>query len=58
MESTEPQLPRRRLKAIQEELGEADPEQAEITEPRNRANEVTLPEEAREAVDRGELARA
>jgi ATP-dependent Lon protease len=47
---------RQQLKAIQEELGEADPEQAEITELRDRANEVKLPEEARKAVDR-ELAR-
>jgi ATP-dependent Lon protease len=43
---------RQQLKAIQEELGEADPEQAEITELRDRANEVKLPEEARKAVDR------
>ena len=47
---------RQQLKAIQEELGEGDPEQAEIAELRNRANEVVLPEEARKAVDR-ELAR-
>jgi ATP-dependent Lon protease len=47
---------RQQLKAIQEELGEGDPEQAEITELRDRANEVSLPEEARKAVDR-ELAR-
>ena len=47
---------RQQLKAIQEELGEGDPEQAEIKELRDRANEVTLPEEARKAVDR-ELAR-
>ena len=57
MESTQREyFLRQQLKAIQEELGEADPEQAEITELRNRANEVTLPEEARKAVDR-ELAR-
>jgi ATP-dependent Lon protease len=43
---------RQQLKAIQEELGEGDPEQAEITELRDRANEVKLPEEARKAVDR------
>ena len=36
---------RQQLKAIQEELGEGDPEQAEIKELRDRANEVTLPEE-------------
>jgi len=47
---------RQQLKAIQEELGESDPEQAEIKELRDRANEVTLPEEARKAVER-ELAR-
>jgi ATP-dependent Lon protease len=47
---------RQQLKAIQEELGEGDPEQAEITELRDRANEVSLPEDARKAVDR-ELAR-
>jgi ATP-dependent Lon protease len=57
MESTQREyFLRQQLKAIQEELGEADPEQAEITELRNRANEVKLPEEARTAVDR-ELAR-
>jgi ATP-dependent Lon protease len=47
---------RQQLKAIQDELGEGDPEQAEIKELRDRANEVTLTEEARKAVDR-ELAR-
>ena len=47
---------RQQLKAIQEELGESDPEQAEIKELRDRANEVSLPEEARKAVER-ELAR-
>ncbi len=47
---------RQQLKAIQEELGEGDPEQAEVNELRDRANEVKLPEEARKAVDR-ELAR-
>ena len=57
MESTQREyFLRQQLKAIQEELGEADPEQAEVTELRNRANEVKLPEEARKAVDR-ELAR-
>ncbi|HEU5065428.1 MAG TPA: endopeptidase La [Gaiellaceae bacterium] len=43
---------RQQLKAIQEELGESDPEQAEIKELRDRANEVNLSEEARKAVDR------
>src|SRR5439155_2798783 len=47
---------RQQLKAIQEELGEGDPEQAELKELRDRANEVVLPEETRKAVDR-ELAR-
>ncbi len=47
---------RQQLKAIQEELGEGDPEQAEVNELRDRVNEVKLPEEARKAVDR-ELAR-
>jgi ATP-dependent Lon protease len=47
---------RQQLKAIQEELGEGDPEQAEITELRDRANEMMLPEDARKGVDR-ELAR-
>jgi ATP-dependent Lon protease len=47
---------RQQLKAIQEELGEGDPEQAEITELRDRTNEMKLPEDARKAVDR-ELAR-
>ncbi len=47
---------RQQLKAIQEELGEGDPEQAELAELRERAAEVRLPEEARKAIDR-ELAR-
>jgi ATP-dependent Lon protease len=47
---------RQQLKAIQDELGEGDPEQAELTELRQRAAEVELPEDARKAVDR-ELAR-
>ena len=47
---------RQQLKAIQDELGEGDPEQAELKELRDRAAEVDLPEEARKAVDR-ELAR-
>ena len=47
---------RQQLKAIQEELGEGDPEQAELAELRERAAEVNLPEDARKAVDR-ELAR-
>jgi ATP-dependent Lon protease len=47
---------RQQLKAIQDELGEGDPEQAELKELRDRAAEVALTEEARKAVDR-ELAR-
>jgi ATP-dependent Lon protease len=43
---------RQQLKAIQEELGEGDPEQAELKELRDRAAEVNLSEEARKAVDR------
>jgi len=47
---------RQQLKAIQDELGEGDPEQAELKELRERAAEVNLSEDARKAVDR-ELAR-
>ena len=47
---------RQQLKAIQDELGEGDPEQAELKELRDRAAEVNLSEEARKAIDR-ELAR-
>jgi len=47
---------RQQLKAIQDELGEGDPEQAELKELRDRAAEVALSEDARKAVDR-ELAR-
>jgi ATP-dependent Lon protease len=43
---------RQQLKAIQEELGEGDPEQAELLELRERVEEVDLSEEARKAVDR------
>ena len=44
---------RRQLKAIQQELGEADPEQAEIAELRERIDALgALPEEVRKAVDR------
>jgi ATP-dependent Lon protease len=50
---------RQQLKAIQEELGEGDEAQAEITELRERLEEVTPPEEVRKAADRelGRLAR-
>jgi ATP-dependent Lon protease len=47
---------REQLKAIQRELGEEDPEQAELAELRRRVEEVELPEHARRAADR-ELAR-
>jgi ATP-dependent Lon protease len=47
---------RQQLKAIQEELGEGDPEQAEVNELRSRFAEMHLPEEVQKAVDR-ELAR-
>src|SRR6476620_2204306 len=47
---------RQQLKAIQEELGEGDAEQAEVNELRERLAELELPEEVRKAVDR-ELAR-
>ncbi len=49
-------LLRRQLKAIQEELGEADPEQAEIQELRERLEKAQLPEEVRKEVAR-ELSR-
>jgi ATP-dependent Lon protease len=47
---------RQQLKAIQDELGEGDEQQAELKELRERAAEIELSEEARKAVDR-ELAR-
>jgi ATP-dependent Lon protease len=47
---------RQQLKAIQEELGEGDEQQAELKELRERAGETALSEDARKAVDR-ELAR-
>ena len=47
---------RQQMKAIQEELGEGDPEQAEIRELRERIETADLPEETHKAVDR-ELAR-
>jgi ATP-dependent Lon protease len=43
---------RQQLKAIQEELGEGDPEQAELQELKTRVEEVELPEDVRKAVDR------
>jgi ATP-dependent Lon protease len=47
---------RQQMKAIQEELGEGDPEQAEVNELRERLAERDLPDEVRRAADR-ELAR-
>ncbi|MBV9800964.1 MAG: endopeptidase La [Solirubrobacterales bacterium] len=47
---------RQQLKAIQEELGEADEVQAEINDLRGQLDAIELPEEARKQVDR-ELAR-
>jgi ATP-dependent Lon protease len=47
---------RQQLKAIQEELGEGDPEQADVDELRERLDALELPEDVRKAADR-ELAR-
>jgi ATP-dependent Lon protease len=47
---------RQQLKAIQDELGEGDAEQAEVNELRERLGALDLPEEVRKAADR-ELAR-
>jgi ATP-dependent Lon protease len=43
---------RQQLKAIQEELGEGDPEAAEVNELRGRLAALTLPEEAQKAAER------
>src|SRR5262249_33661581 len=43
---------RQQLKAIQEELGEEDEQQAEVNELRERIEAAELPEEARKAADR------
>jgi len=43
---------RQQLKAIQQELGEGDPELAEVNELRERLAELVLPDEVRKAVDR------
>jgi ATP-dependent Lon protease len=43
---------RQQLKAIQEELGEGDPEAAEVKELHSRFESMELPEEVRKAVDR------
>jgi ATP-dependent Lon protease len=47
---------RQQLKAIQDELGEGDPEQADANELRERLDALALPEDVRKAADR-ELAR-
>src|SRR5207244_400670 len=47
---------RQQLKAIQEELGEGDEQQAEITELRERLEAIDLPEDTRKAAER-ELSR-
>jgi ATP-dependent Lon protease len=47
---------RQQLKAIQQELGEGDPEQAEVNELRERLAALELPEEVRKAAER-ELSR-
>ncbi len=49
-------LLRQQLRAIQEELGEADPEQAELAELRKRVDDANLPEHALTAANR-ELSR-
>jgi ATP-dependent Lon protease len=43
---------RQQLKAIQDELGEGDAEQAELNELRSRLAELELPEDARKAAER------
>ena len=43
---------RQQLKAIQQELGEGDPELAEVNELRERLAAITLPDEVRKATDR------
>jgi ATP-dependent Lon protease len=47
---------RQQLKAIQDELGEGDPEQAEVKELRERLEALKLPDDARKAAER-ELSR-
>jgi ATP-dependent Lon protease len=43
---------RQQLRAIQEELGESDPQQAESTELRKKIDEAQMPEDVRKAADR------
>ena len=47
---------RQQLKAIQDELGESDPERAEVEELRERLQAIALPDEVRKAAER-ELSR-
>ena len=47
---------RQQLKAIQDELGESDPERAEVEELRERLHAIPLPEDVRKAAER-ELSR-
>jgi ATP-dependent Lon protease len=49
-------LLRQQLRAIQDELGEKNPEQAEVNELRKQMNEANLPDEVRKEVER-ELSR-
>jgi ATP-dependent Lon protease len=43
---------RQQLRAIQEELGEADPQQAEANDLRKKIDEANMPEEVKKAADR------
>jgi ATP-dependent Lon protease len=43
---------RQQLRAIQEELGEADPQQAETNELRKKVDEAKMPEDVKKAADR------
>ncbi|MGZ3496731.1 MAG: endopeptidase La [Vulcanimicrobiaceae bacterium] len=43
---------RQQLRAIQEELGEVDPQQAETNELRQKINEAEMPEEVKKSADR------
>jgi ATP-dependent Lon protease len=43
---------RQQLRAIQEELGESDPQQADANELRKKIDEAQMPEEAKKAADR------
>ena len=43
---------RQQLRAIQEELGEADPQQAETNELRKKIDEAKMPEDVKKAADR------